>query len=181
MLHLPPDWIKKFMGLVQASRAQNLPLGVTTQGPFVILPLRCTSHIHGLFELTDTVDIRIRVRVDDTQAATLGPAVGSRSASTFSNTRPGAFTNAAAASSFNFSGTSKSRLSKDRWALRVDKYFLLLFPRCFGAEMNRLDDAPPRILRGAMDNHPGALLLLLTVAWLKAAISVQPPPFFQYI
>ena len=89
------------MGLLQANKAQNLPNGVAANGPFIVLPLRCMSHTYGLFELTDTVEIRIRVK-DTTQVATsaaAGSAAGSKTVSTFANTLHGAFTNSASSSS----------------------------------------------------------------------------------
>lgn len=104
MLHLPADWLKKFMALLHANRA---PVQQTHSGPYINLPLRCTSHTLGLYELSDTVDIRIRVKEPLPPISTAHSQSNSRSIAygsspTGGNTLHGAFTVNSAAPSSSF-------------------------------------------------------------------------------
>lgn len=96
-LHLPTYWIANFIEKLERTRGLNGFI----QGHFIVLPLRCTSHILGLFEESDTSDIRVLRHLPSTSS----PAVpGSRiavklakpspnSSAAGANTRHGAFTN----------------------------------------------------------------------------------------
>ncbi|KZS03688.1 putative Beat-va [Daphnia magna] len=90
-------WIASFIEKLERTRR----LSDFIQGHFIVLPLRCTSHILGLFEESDTSDIRVLRHL----SSTTSPAVpGNRvavklakpspnSSAAGANTRHGAFTN----------------------------------------------------------------------------------------
>ena len=54
-LRLPADWIRNVVTKLEETRS----IESLIHGSSVVLPLRCTSHINGLFEQWDTVDIRV--------------------------------------------------------------------------------------------------------------------------
>ncbi|KAK4027416.1 hypothetical protein OUZ56_016462 [Daphnia magna] len=96
-LRLPMYWIASFIEKLERTRR----LSDFIQGHFIVIPLRCTSHILGLFEESDTSDIRVLRHL----SSTTSPAVpGNRvavklakpspnSSAAGANTRHGAFTN----------------------------------------------------------------------------------------
>lgn len=100
MLNLPAEWLINFMRRLEASK---LP-GQQQIGPYVTLPLRCSSHSLGLYELSDTVEIRIKVKEAPVESTAIfnSSSQNSRSSSSSTASFHGAFSSTANPSSSIF-------------------------------------------------------------------------------